>query len=437
MTSNETIDLDFILECQDLLINLSNDTLPEVKLFFKDSEFFNDEGFIHELLEMILLFSDIRPKLISTYCDLLNFVNTDIIPIKSTLLNLFFCASNCDEAIYLNINRFYFLREMMNFGLFTSSEIVDKIYEYSQNHSPENFYSSSIFCYFIPEIKEYNMELYNSMLNTLAEEMKKISAPGCIFDVYNNFEKLSENNFEIYKRLFEDMKNNPLILDSENEFSKGLTDVNQRKRSTIFGIPPFLQNMPTLIQCAAFFGSIKCFKYLLLNDADLTMLDGLSRSLVHFAIAGGNLEIIWIISHLKLSFDGSLQIAARFHRKDIFHWLMENKFSIDFLINTGSIFCQAAMRANLYVMLFCIENGIDVNIRDEHGWTALHYAARDNVISSLNLLLRQDNIDANISNGNTTPLHIAVTNGRFDAVKCLINSCKVDINRQVTDGISS
>ena len=74
MTSNETMDLDFILECQDLLINLSNDTLPEVKVFFKDSEFFNDEGFIHELLEMILLFSDIRPKLISTYCDLLNFV---------------------------------------------------------------------------------------------------------------------------------------------------------------------------------------------------------------------------------------------------------------------------------------------------------------------------------------------------------------------------
>ncbi|KAH0793924.1 cask-interacting protein (caskin) 1,2 [Histomonas meleagridis] len=72
----------------------------------------------------------------------------------------------------------------------------------------------------------------------------------------------------------------------------------------------------TLIDYAAFFGSIKCFKYLMMNGADLSASGT-------FAIAGGNIEIIQLCEQNKSGFRRGLDTAIAFHRNEIFKGLYE------------------------------------------------------------------------------------------------------------------
>ncbi|OHT13230.1 hypothetical protein TRFO_16669 [Tritrichomonas foetus] len=425
-----------IIEYQNILLDISPETIVTAKEYFCQPGFF-DIVEIKDFLEMILIFGEIRPLLIPLYCDLLLFINDSVVPIKTIFLNLFFRASNCDESVHVNSHKFYFLRQIMMKKLFTPIEIVKRIVEYSNAHSPQHFYSSSIFCYFMPEIKENNLELYVSFLEIFNNEMKYITAPECLHDVFMNFNELTENDFELYHNKFAESQNTFLIVDDVVNFVKNLTDINMRIRPSIFGIPPFLQNMPTIIQCAAFYGAIKCFKYLFLNGADLTMKDGLSRSVVHFAVAGGNLEIIHLLEQQNASFDDTLQYTAQFHRHEIFMWIIDKHPKlIDKLYDNGIILCKAAVKANLDIMLFCFENNVDVNKPDDYGWTPLHYASRDNIICSMKLLLSHKDIDVNVNNnGNTSPLQNAVINGRYDAVDCLLNHKDIDVNQQTKDGV--
>lgn len=421
-----------IIDLQDHLLNFSHESLLPLKKYFSDSDFLSNAKEINLLLDIILIFSEIRPKLIPYYCELLIFLNSTNSSIKSILLEKFFKASNCDESIFLNANNFYFLRQMMMTDFYSPEEIVARIELYSKDHSPEHFYSSTIFCYFAPELKELNSELYFTLFELFTKEMELITAPGCLHSIYMNYDSLSANDFEIYHKLFE--QKSYIETDSIDEFQKTVSDVNHRIHPSIFGLPPILQNMPTLIQCAAFYGSLKIFKFLLLNEADLSMKDGVSRTLVHFAVAGGNLEIVHILDQYEQDFEGSLHVAAKFHQYEIFTWLVENR-QMD--IHDGFVLSQASIKANLQEMLFLFENDVDPNLTDESGWTPLHYASRDNVICSIKLLLSHAKIDPNLdNNGNTTALDNAVINGRYEAVEFLISSEKVDINKQTKDGVS-
>lgn len=72
------------------------------------------------------------------------------------------------------------------------------------------------------------------------------------------------------------------------------------------------------IESAAFYGSLKCFKFLLLN------IKLSSRNLAQYAIAGGNTEIIHICEQQKLNFRNTLNIAVAFHHNDVAQWIVDN-----------------------------------------------------------------------------------------------------------------
>lgn len=72
----------------------------------------------------------------------------------------------------------------------------------------------------------------------------------------------------------------------------------------------------TLTEYAAFYGSVKCFKYLLINECKLDKA-------AKYAVAGSNSEIIHICQQHKATFDGSLLLSIRYHRWEITEWLLE------------------------------------------------------------------------------------------------------------------
>ena len=88
--------------------------------------------------------------------------------------------------------------------------------------------------------------------------------------------------------------------------------------------------MPTLICGACFYNSISCFKYFILNNEKLpdsrTMIkddNEFGNKISRYAVAGGNLEIIRILSQKDVDFSQDLDIAAKYHRLDIFKWIIE------------------------------------------------------------------------------------------------------------------
>jgi hypothetical protein len=82
-----------------------------------------------------------------------------------------------------------------------------------------------------------------------------------------------------------------------------------------------LRNEPPLIAVAAFCQAVKCFRYLLANGASLSATDSIKTSLATFAVAGGNMEILSILSEQNVSFEGTLFTAAERGNFQAFMWI--------------------------------------------------------------------------------------------------------------------
>ena len=74
----------------------------------------------------------------------------------------------------------------------------------------------------------------------------------------------------------------------------------------------------SLIDFCCFFGSLKCFKYLLLNKCYIT------EKTLKYSIAGGNQEIINILKEKGHSFEECLETSVEYHRYELTKWLNEN-----------------------------------------------------------------------------------------------------------------
>ena len=88
-----------------------------------------------------------------------------------------------------------------------------------------------------------------------------------------------------------------------------------------FDIDMKFDNVYPLICIAAYFSSLNCFKYLIINNAQIP------SNLLNYAIAGGNIEIIHLCQQKQCIFSNkSLLIANIFHHENLISWLIENNY---------------------------------------------------------------------------------------------------------------
>ena len=99
-------------------------------------------------------------------------------------------------------------------------------------------------------------------------------------------------------------------------------------------------------------------------------------------------------------------------------------------INPHAIFLifEAIELKNVDVANFLINEGVDIEMRDEMGLTALHYAARAGLRSVVELLVKKG-ADVNVVTlQKYTPLHFAASRGHYEIVKFLLeHGASVDI----------
>ncbi|KAK8883783.1 hypothetical protein M9Y10_042882 [Tritrichomonas musculus] len=148
----------------------------------------------------------------------------------------------------------------------------------------------------------------------------------------------------------------------QEEVSSGL-DVNQQFFWILGDLPDILTNSPPLISVAAFYRAINCFNFLLEHGADIKKLDENETPISHFAVAGGNMDIIRILDEHGVDFAQTLQIAAEYGHFEIFMWLYKNKgFDLHERDKFNRTFLHiAAEGGNCKLVQFLIKQGLDVN----------------------------------------------------------------------------
>ena len=75
---------------------------------------------------------------------------------------------------------------------------------------------------------------------------------------------------------------------------------------------------PSLIDTSCVFGSLKCFKYLLLNKCEI------NECTLYETIKGGNQDIVAILFQSGYSFKGCLETSVEYHRYELTNWIFEN-----------------------------------------------------------------------------------------------------------------
>ena len=101
--------------------------------------------------------------------------------------------------------------------------------------------------------------------------------------------------------------------------STGTFNFNQQIKSKTGEFHTYVDQGCTLLEYAAFYGALNVFKYLRSNKAEFT------ENIQFYAVAGGDFDIVKICEEECL-FDDTPILAAKFHRWEIFEWLIDKQY---------------------------------------------------------------------------------------------------------------
>jgi hypothetical protein len=131
-----------------------------------------------------------------------------------------------------------------------------------------------------------------------------------------------------------------------------------------YAIPPYPCENDQPISLLAFSArsrSLKCVKYLLMNQANVTNFEFTE------AIRGGHPEIIRMIDNSKAGRpdDKVLSVALESFQFDVFAWLVNEKFPDSLTSKLGILATMAAKAGNLPGILFLIRHGLEATLSED------------------------------------------------------------------------
>lgn len=198
-------------------------------------------------------------------------------------------------------------------------------------------------------------------------------------------------------------------------------NVNGRATSSVYEICSFMNKKSTLVEYAAFFGAVKCYKYLMLNGAKYP------RYVFEIGIAGGNSEIIHLIEQNESFFlsNNSAYNAILFHRLDIFEWLVSNH--PEAIGNYESFLGRCIDESAFSIIELMLREGADPNGLPTN--PALFSAINNDNLRLVDFLLQLENVNTSISdrNGNTV-LHTACLGQKTEIIRFLLKNPRINKN---------
>jgi len=161
----------------------------------------------------------------------------------------------------------------------------------------------------------------------------------------------------------------------------------------------------SLLQFSAFYGSIKCFKFTLLNECVL------HEKVCRYSISGGNFEIIHILEHGGMKFTGCFRTAVQYNRNECCDWLLQYFICDDVRLDECLIYY------NVEAFFFFLTNGADINEKNESGCTPLHSISFQGHLPTVEYLCEHGSNVNEKNQAGLTPLHIASREGHLPVVE--------------------
>ena len=321
-------------------------------------------------------------------------IETDLDSIGNVMSRLFELFNNSFRFSM----RFIICR--ITYTLFTS-----KLINYSQSFNIINYfefnYYSQLFEQFIHFLNTLSTRESYYLLQKISNHFPELIKKNIHF-ISNIYDK--KNSKKIFKILRNDNLEKLQEISTQNNFN-----FNQKIEPSLYERYSFINNYNvSLIDYCAFFGSINCFKYLLLNGASV-------QNTLKYAIAGGNLEIIHLCEQNNTLFEDALETAIQFHQNDIFYYYYDKK--IEKIKDLTILGTQCIKFYNFKILQFLIFEGLKITDK------IINKLARYGNIFLLVLLKKECIFPKNI-------LLSAVKSKNFEIVNLILNNEKININEK-------
>jgi hypothetical protein len=420
----EIVDIDLVETLQLLFSEVNEMNIVRTKAFLLN-ERFGVESMILVVARNIIHFVRIHPKSIDLLTDICSSFHTYLKTLeksnifRASLLDLCFTIRNSVE-VSREVVWPCFVRKLMNVKLLLPQEAVDRIYTFRRNNLESLSLSCLFWMWFAPEIHYFHTDFYDECSFRFQKSRLRFSLPVGFAEVLQNWSEMEKDNFSHFYQVMKDQTSCPLLSFLMKDDLDGFRSFYVAHPCNFLDPDPFtgiefVQCQPPVIHISAFIGSVNCFKYLLLNGADTGATDQLDRSLLEYAIVGGNTEIIRILEAAGTNLRRGLAAACLFHRQDILQWLMQST-AID---QCPEVLHAAAEGNNIFAVKMCLKMGISPGVLDAFGNNALHYCAKNDSLEAAIVLLSKSTDLSNCS-GNGYPIHVAASANSVNVGKILL-----------------
>lgn len=360
--------MDPFLDLQYQLLNIDESCIDDIYNFIQENKLTSNKILFNEILQSINLVVRSRPLNLQLYIELLLKLKDEIKTYFSSidLWHVFHNHKNVLLALY-------------------EEKCID-------------FQTIRKFCYndkeclkfFYTELRENDEKYFNERIRYLniQDFFKNIDIA-----TFKKNRKVGHCEWEVARIIRDDS-----IEEFQNYFSQNNLNLTEKVPSTIFESDEVINSkfppLPTLIEYAAFFNSIKIFKFLWMNLNSMQS----SPKLPKYAISGGCYDMIHLCeeNHQALKFDEEcINTAIEYHHMEIVDYLHDT-VGIDFTI----WHLQISIRCfNLDAIFKILEtNPLLANASDVYGMTALHFACERGHLELVKFLLELKKVNLNFKN---------------------------------------
>lgn len=308
-----------IIEIQKHLSNLTKENINFIlEQILKKKEIIGTEVGVSILTKCFNDIVNSRPKNIEIIIDLINLIKTS--QISNSKFSLF--STKVVEIIHtkdkLTSSDMFYLKLLYKNKIISFNLILKEIRlllsmkdeKCVSRRYPESYISNRI----SKITRWFYFEIDNSKYDLIGDDkiMKEISKMD-----KNVIKKMMKTGYSL-DHIAEVIRNDDIdsfifiVSQKGNEFNYNQTIINIRYERC-----DLLTQGSSLIEYAAFFNSIKIFKYLFLNKAyfDYTLLD--------YAICGGSIEIIHILEQNGYDIRESIKSSIKYFQNDIFSYIID------------------------------------------------------------------------------------------------------------------
>jgi len=372
-----------IIELQGLLGDISNSNFSDVICQIEKMGW-NCPSRFHSLLCIILKMIKYRSESIPLYVDaIIQIMPEDKVISGRLVLKVIF-----NEMIHRKIvvipTYLYFLYLCTIKGVVSTHDVITKFSKWWINHAERRVFLWMFFLWFGPD-----MDLSTFNLFKLLDFKDKRIISTSLF--VKDFIKLNEmhisqsyNWSSIIELRNQKMDTDRIFYYLKYDMMEDLVSLlNHYPRynlqttypSSVFCPHPVLQYNPSLVDIAAYFGSNRCLRFLLINKVKINVADNYGRNTLDFAICGGNIDGYNICKQFGASSINELHNAALFYRKDFLQtFMLDYPNDPDLDAEYPELF-SAAKSGFIECLDIMISSGCDIRSISKNGMNLVHYAA--------------------------------------------------------------